>query len=230
MRRILVSPHLDDAVLSCFGALSTDAVVVTVFSDAPEDARLSDWDARCGATSSRELMARRRSEDDEALALTGARARRLAFREQAYGEPPPLTELSEALAAELSGADEVWLPAAIGGHPDHVRARAAGFAALAAAPTASVWLYAEYPYHQYLARALPSGDPVEALRDWYAERMGSDVKVTVQHLPASLIERKRAAVGCYASQLGALDATVGGRLLDADLLAAEYAWPLRAGR
>jgi LmbE family N-acetylglucosaminyl deacetylase len=224
LRRVVVSPHLDDAVLSCFAVLS-GATVVTVLSGGPDTAGvLSDWDAQCGTGSSRDLMATRRTEDLAALALAGAQAVHLPFREEHYGGTG--VEPAE-LAAELADATEIWLPAGIGGNHDHVRTRAAGFAAIAALPAAAVWLYAEYPYHQYLTRWTGSADPLAALATWFGERLGSAAVRPIAR-PAEATA-KRAAVACYATQLPPLQATIGGHLLDEDLLATEYAWLLRKG-
>ena len=65
---IVVSAHLDDAVLSCYSALGPSTSVVTVFAGLPPESVLSSWDAEGGATSSRERMAERREEDRRALA------------------------------------------------------------------------------------------------------------------------------------------------------------------
>jgi hypothetical protein len=48
---LVVSPHLDDAVLSCgrWLAAHPGTLVVTVFAGVPSNGnRLTDWDARCG--------------------------------------------------------------------------------------------------------------------------------------------------------------------------------------
>lgn len=223
MRRALVSPHLDDAVLSCFAALGPGSSVITVFTGGPDSDELhSTWDAGCGARSSRELMDRRRTEDLAACTAAGAHPVHLPFRQRHYGEDISTAELAAALAPELAGADEVWLPAGVGGHPDHVRARAAAFAALPA--HAAVWIYAEYPYHQHVTRWSGAPSPVAALAAWFAGQLGS---AAVPTAIAADPETKRAAVRCYASQLGSLQATVDGTLLDDGPLGAEYAWLAR---
>ena len=51
---VVVSPHLDDAVLSCgqLLAASREAIVLTVFSAGPDEgAPLTDWDRACGFVS-----------------------------------------------------------------------------------------------------------------------------------------------------------------------------------
>jgi LmbE family N-acetylglucosaminyl deacetylase len=230
-RRVLISPHLDDLALSCFGALTGGGEAVTVFTADPDaDGLLSEWDAQCGAASSRELMARRRSEDAAAMDLAGATSRHLGFAEQHHRSAPLVAaELTAALAGVLTGATEVWVPAAVFGNPDHAVVRSATFAALQASPVPRVWLYAEYPYHQYLSPGAPTA---AALADWFRQRVqtgASDARATpvVRSLDPQTADRKRRAVASYASQLAPLDRTLDGRLLDVDLLRDEFAWQLR---
>ena len=88
----VLSPHLDDAALSC-GALIFDASrvgcdiqVVTVFGGAPtlpiSESAKSFHDA-CGLSDER-AMHERSSEDDRALAVLGARSERLNLLEALY--------------------------------------------------------------------------------------------------------------------------------------------------
>jgi LmbE family N-acetylglucosaminyl deacetylase len=225
--KIVLSPHLDDLALSCFDALS-DAVAATVFTAGPDGPGvLSAWDAACGASSSRDLMAARRDEDRRALAATDVTVRHLGFAEDHYRAVPlDATALEGALADLFAGATEVWLPAAVHGNPDHSTVRRHAFAALRHVPVPTVWLYAEYPYHQYLAAGRSS--TVDALAEWFASRIRAGTAVpAVRALDDAALTRKRQAVGCYVSQLGPLNRTLGGRMLDDDLLRHEYAWRLR---
>jgi LmbE family N-acetylglucosaminyl deacetylase len=225
--KVLVSPHLDDVVLSCFGALP-GGLAATVFTAGPGGPGVrSAWDAACGASSSRDLMAIRRAEDLTALSQPGVTARHLAFAEDHYRDGPlDAAAVAAALAELFAGAAEVWLPAAVYGNPDHATVRRCGFAALKGTAVPTVWLYAEYPYHQYLTD--DGASTVDALAGWFAERVRSgSAGPAVRVLDDEALARKRHAVGCYASQLGPLGRTVGGRLLDDELLRHEYAWRLR---
>ena len=72
-RIVVVSPHLDDAVLGCGRFLSAHpgATVVTVFAGNPpkypEPMRM--WDVQSGFAPGDDVMETRRNEDDAALAL-----------------------------------------------------------------------------------------------------------------------------------------------------------------
>ncbi len=66
---LVLSPHLDDAALSC-GALLERAEPITVydvFTQRPEPEQLTDWDTRCGFTGSNEAMDARWAEEYEAF-------------------------------------------------------------------------------------------------------------------------------------------------------------------
>ena len=87
MAEVLLSPHLDDAVLSCWRALDRPepATVVNVFSSAPPaGAPVGWWDRITGASDSAARMREREAEDGEALAVAGARARDLRLLDHQY--------------------------------------------------------------------------------------------------------------------------------------------------
>ena len=99
---LVISPHLDDAVLSCGALLAAHrgAVVATVFAGVPRDPRQrTEWDARSGFADAAEALAARRAEDAAALAELGAAPRWLDFRDDQYGDPERVDELAAALGA-----------------------------------------------------------------------------------------------------------------------------------
>ena len=97
MRHVYLAPHLDDAVLSCGGAIhnhtaaGNEVQVVTVFAgEAGQDSALSGFareqHTQWGCLS--QPMRRRRAEDVEALAVLGAEARYLDYRDAMYRTGP----------------------------------------------------------------------------------------------------------------------------------------------
>lgn len=85
---LIVSPHFDDAVLSCWALLDrpdgpTD--VVTVCGGIPADG-LSNWDRQCGFHSGGEAATARREEDRRALAGHARTVWSLPVLDAAYGE------------------------------------------------------------------------------------------------------------------------------------------------
>ena len=120
-RRLIVSAHLDDALLSAWhGIVGGPATVVTVFAGVPKTSVAPAWDRACGYEDSTALMTQRRVEDAEAVESLGGRTVHLDFLDHQYREgPPPRQAILDALIALLTDGDtdydEVWLPAGIGG-------------------------------------------------------------------------------------------------------------------
>src|SRR4051794_35229184 len=84
-RKVVVSPHLDDAVLSCWHVLQDgEATVVTVFAGVPEPGTRGWWDRLTGSDDSAARMRERLREDDAALGLGGATPLRLDLLDEQY--------------------------------------------------------------------------------------------------------------------------------------------------
>jgi LmbE family N-acetylglucosaminyl deacetylase len=87
-RLIVVSPHLDDAVLGCGHLLAQrpGAVVITVFAGRPpRRERVTPWDAAAGFGPGDDVVGARRMEDRRALGALGARPLWLPFLDAQYG-------------------------------------------------------------------------------------------------------------------------------------------------
>ncbi len=147
----IVSPHLDDAVLSAWLVLRAHpgASVITCFAGTPSQPIDGAWDARTGVGGPAPAMARRQAEDVEALTREGARAVHLPLLDEQYrgadDEPLELLELLVTLLRrELAGGDQIWLPAGVGAHADHLLVAAAG--RLAVRTGQEVRVYADLPY------------------------------------------------------------------------------------
>ena len=215
---LVISPHWDDAVLSCWGLLSSgrELEVVNLFAGIPENARAGIWEAIIGVSEPADRARRRLEEDALALARAGREARNLPllddrYRRQAQAAAPGLGEIDRAVADRVHGASRVYVPAGIGAHPDHLLARRYGRALLAAGMP--VTLYAELPY------CIFHGWP--AWVDGVAGARGSDVDVDVywtsflkdvpelppladaevEHLDAGSAAAKRDAIDCYRTSI-----------------------------
>lgn len=147
---LLLSPHLDDAVLDCWSVLTADApvTVVNVFAGLPPAGTVTSWDRIVGAADSAELMRARHAEDREALALAGREPVALPFLEsqqRANRPEPSYAALDRAIAAAAPAASRVLAPMTLGTvHPDHRLLRGYALALLAAG--LPVTLYADAPY------------------------------------------------------------------------------------
>jgi hypothetical protein len=238
---VAVSPHLDDAALSASVRLhDVGATVLTVFSGMPASGlTVSLWDRVTGASSSAERQAERLAEDAVVMSLLSARGRYLDEREMQYrrAEPAPdVDQLARRIAEHLIGADEVWLPAAIGRHPDHVLARDAGLRAAKATSHSDVVLYADFPYViTYGWPSWVSGQPADPYLDseaWLAEQFAAaDLDAPVRSaevikLNPAQRSLKAEIIATYRTQASALDLTPAALARDPAKLDFELCWRL----
>jgi len=149
MRWIYLSPHFDDAVLSCGGLIfeqtrqGLQVEIWTIFAGDAPAGPLSPLALRChadwGIPDAHDLVSARREEDFAAASIVGAEIAHFGlpdciYRISADGEPlypdevfAPIhpfdqgldTDIAAALATELTPQDILVAPLAIGGHVDH---------------------------------------------------------------------------------------------------------------
>jgi len=207
-RRIVISPHLDDAVLSCWHVLEAGgATVVTVFTGAPDAGTTGWWDRLTGSSDSPARVRERRREDERAMSLAGVGYAHLDLQDEQYrrnGASPPVTA---ALAEHLDGADEVYAPLGFFFSGDHELVREAVLAL-----RANTRLYADLPHAGFWG--LPSwvsGEEGELDIDaaWRQRILEtgldpSALTASVHALDDDAYERKLAAVRCYETQFKAL--------------------------
>jgi LmbE family N-acetylglucosaminyl deacetylase len=212
---IYLSPHLDDAVLSCAGQIyqltqgGDSALIVTIMSGDPPGGRLTDfaqslhnrWQLAADAS------ARRREEDRAACHIVGADYCHLGLLDCIYRRDPatgkalydseealfgPLHPAEQALAETLAGrlaqlpdSERVFAPLTAGHHVDHQLTRLA----------AEIWrgsrllYYEDYPYAQS-----PQATPAELVQDgrW---------RSSVTELSGEALAARIEAIACYRSQL-----------------------------
>lgn len=211
---IFLSPHLDDAALSCGGQIAqatrsgAKVLVISVFTaDAPSgelSPLASELHAMWGAGEN--PFPERRREDRQSCAILGADCQHWNFSDAIYrrdGAGRWLYPSRQALFGKLDKADDLLVqelsrclaalsglavrgPMAIGGHVDHRLVRAA----LEAAALPGLELYEDYPYarsrkQRLLARGLSLG--------WSSRALA---------LSPEDLEAKVAAISAFASQLG----------------------------
>jgi len=213
---IFISPHLDDAILSCGGSVhqvtraGKPVLIVTVMAGNPPGGDLSPFAQSLHKRwqLAAEDVALRRMEDIEACVNLGAdwrhweipdciyrcskvNAEPLYGSEEAlFGEIDPsereLVDHLSALMRSLPDTDSLFIPLAVGHHVDHQLTRLA----------AESWLdpskftyYEEYPYSKsdsHLTAALGNA------RQWSSE---------IVHLETADIEARIRAIACYQSQI-----------------------------
>ncbi len=152
---LVISPHLDDAVMSC-GALMLahpGATVATVFAASPPTYTdpLNEHDTDCGFVPGQDTMAVRRDEDVRALAAVGATPRWLGLCQNSHVErAEPIVEPAGAVDALVELVAEMrptCVVAPMGlSHPDHQACHASALATRAGVdPMPWLW-YSDLPY------------------------------------------------------------------------------------
>lgn len=214
---VVVSTHLDDAVLSCFGIVAEASSVVTVFAGIPPAGALGEWDLKTGATDAAMRMRIRRREDEDALRETNARAVHLDLLEGQHTDaihvPPASPDaICRALAPHVDDADFVYAPVGLG-HPEHLLVRDA---VLTLRPDAT--LYADLPH------ALQVDPAFELMNALTSARQESE-----RLLSLSSHARKLDACHCYRTQLEPL-AALYGPLTTNSALRTEVLWSLPRSR
>jgi LmbE family N-acetylglucosaminyl deacetylase len=228
---VVVSTHLDDAVLSCYSVLSPGVTVVTVLAGLPPAGTLGPWDAAGGATDSAQRIEERRREDRSALQRSGASPVHLSFPDREYVAlrvcpRPTLETLTASLRGYLEDATVVFAPAAVStnsanpmrrlrrrGRSDH---RLVRDAVLKIRPDAT--LYADLPY------AL-SPDRGFVLPKELDRAVRSECR---RQLDANLVAEKLESVRCYATQLDQL-VELFGDFVNEDSLKLEVWWEAKSG-
>jgi LmbE family N-acetylglucosaminyl deacetylase len=213
-RVVVVSPHLDDAVLGCarFMAVHPGVTVVTVFAGNPESypEPMRIWDVQSGFGPGDDVMEARRREDRAALALLDAKPMHLDFVEYSYnpGDRPVAPEAAaEGLISALSLLEPTLVLAPFGlANPDHdVTHRACMLARERLGATLSWWCYEDSGYKH-----------IPGMLAW---RVSSLFRRKLWPTPVcppvdSDETRKQAAIACYPSQMLALedDWQIGAKL------------------
>jgi LmbE family N-acetylglucosaminyl deacetylase len=241
MAAAILSPHLDDAVLSCWHVLAQpgDVIVVNVFAGVPAStAALAWWDELTGARDSRQRARERVEEDRQALALAGRKPVNLAFLDDQYRDvEQPLAPVAAQIAGLLVPGVHVYAPAAFGGHADHTLVRAAGLELRRRGFVVS--LYAELPHatlHGWPAWVTGAGIATSAgLAAALWDRTLAETRVSPTMMPREVHAldphchaRKLEAVRAYVTQLEGLVGFVGRPLTDRETLGYEVVWNLPA--
>jgi LmbE family N-acetylglucosaminyl deacetylase len=221
---VIVSPHLDDAVLGCgrFMAAHPGATVVTVYAGAPDPYPdpMTHWDTLAGFTAGDDVLAARRAEDAAALARLDATPCWLDFVEHQYlpraawvGPEVTVEGIERALRALAPTA--VFLPFGLA-NPDHAATHDAGLAVRARFGEPSWFCYEDTGYKH-----------IPGLLAW---RISQLFRARIWPTPVAVRaddpeDRKRSALDCYPSQLRALEADWQ---LAPKLIAPEQIWRLAA--
>jgi LmbE family N-acetylglucosaminyl deacetylase len=214
---VVVSPHLDDAVLSASSVLAArpGSLIVSAFCNGPRAVDpLPEWD-RSSLTfaDGDDVIAARRAEDAAAAAVLGATTLHLDhwdghYRVPAYGyagwtDP---ADLARAVAADLlelaaRGDARTWVTPLGVWHADHQITAAACRQVAAARPDLEWLVYDDQPY------SAESSDDVDAA---IGRAGAAGFAVIASGAPANGYDRarKERALACYTSQQAALGSRI----------------------
>jgi LmbE family N-acetylglucosaminyl deacetylase len=205
----VVSPHLDDAALSCASYIAgyPGSWIVTAFAGGPQRvASISAWDAAGGFRSGDDVIRARRSEDGMAASALNAYSHHLDHWDKqyrgpnhGYGGPQRDGDITPEIAADIDELVDrldvdAWLIPLGLGHADHRITAAACFEVVLLRPNITWLVYEELPY--------AVNDPLEAMAvHANREREGFVFKSRDGAEQAPERSIKRRAINCYASQL-----------------------------
>ncbi len=219
---IFLSPHLDDAALSCGGLIAhlipngAEVLVITVFAGFPARREPSALAAQLHSHwgDPADPVVLRRNEDKKAIGLLGADWLHLHYPEAIYrfeepsflylrsgdlfGSPHPSDSAVVAQIAESvteichPGQTEIHAPLAIGNHVDHQLVRNAAFILLRR--SFRVTFYEDYPYVE-VPGALTMALEGTGVTRW---------REKVQDLEEDCLAQKTQAIARYASQMNEL--------------------------
>jgi len=226
---LFLSPHLDDAVSSCGGAIARavregdDAVLLTVFAGDTRGRKLppraARYHAKCGLTD----FWTRRWEDIEACELLGVGMVQLDFAEILYrydehGRPrcttrddlfSPLGPDDHALAAEVASVLEQWVrrlcptqvygPLGLGAHVDHVITNVALRRVMGRLNAAAPGLLL---YEEMPYAAIAEASPASATVP--LRRLSKMATPVIKQLTEHDWASKLRAIGAYRSQLASI--------------------------
>ncbi len=222
MTALVLSPHFDDAVLSCGNWLvhHPGTVVATVCSGAPGSGVAADpgWDALARFSTADEAAQARRAEDVAALSLLHAHQVGLGFLDGSFykdevGRPHERPEVGASFEDALALAvgelidelrPEVCLVPLGLLHPDHVATHRGALRCLHSRPETPAVLYLDLPYGIAIERA--AVDRIEALA-----ASGTAVTPLADAGPPP-VGTKLSAARCYRSQLPLLEGSFGDSL------------------
>ncbi|MFO1000107.1 MAG: PIG-L family deacetylase [Planctomycetaceae bacterium] len=217
MKCIFLSPHLDDAVLSCGGLIAelsskSTVEIWTPFCGAPwcgPYSNVAKWlHGVSGGKTGNRLANQRRKEDQTACKILGARFRHLKWYDAVYRKSGwkrflyPITcqseinyadeilvsSMTQQLQRVLAVDDVMFVPLSLGGHVDHRIVRAAA----ERTGHSQVIYYPEIPYLQRYPEQIATC--TQDLRSLACKLDVADVKIWTK------------AVACYQSQLSMLEA------------------------
>ena len=219
-RVVVLSPHLDDAILSCGGLLSALSgkcaiEVWTVFTEAPSlgpYSPLAKWlHQASGGISGSRLFKKRRQEDRNACEFLSVKHRHFGWHDAAYrkrwwkgflyssgrnlvwhrADTPLIARITTQLQTLLDADDLLFIPLGVGKHIDHLIAREAADNT----HHPKVCYYADVPYTQLFATDI--------------EEFAAGMELILEKVSQKDVSNWVEAARRYTSQIPMLEIAVG---------------------
>jgi hypothetical protein len=213
---VILSPHLDDAVFSCWHLLDQpQSRIITIFAGVPPASTSTLWDRLCGTSNSEAMMHTRLSENQATLQGTNATHYELDYLDNQYRKSAPeIAQIAEEVLnhapvtahffASLAGS-RLWQ------HPDHIIVRQVGEYLLLHGEKVS--FYADLPYMQMPAHPDNPENTDMAVRVRHARRAIAAISsAEVYELTPAQQLAKLKASKCYRTQYSMTNLVSGFRL------------------
>ena len=233
--RIVLSPHLDDAVSSLGGLLaksthsSNSPVIATIFTGIPKVVASTTWDMKSGFDNSTEAVTKRISENARAADILGAQVRNLGYLDGQYRISTATTSLENKITADImrllktydtsTSSMEIYGPAVFSGnvgHYDHTILHEAYMNVVAQYKPRGVvtfFIYEDFPYSK--EAGVPKTDLAKILRNDEPQFSYTPIYIP---LADDIASTKNSAIQAYTSQLKAM--TING----IDLVGSSLDW------
>ena len=211
MKSLILSPHFDDAVFSCWKqVIAHENQTLNIFSKIPKSGTHTIWDLICGDIDSNAMMQRRQLENK--IALAGFSNLGLDYLDKQYRKNNlPVKELVSVIKPYCSKYDQTICPiagSAIFKHPDHVLIRQVGVSIHHQG--GKVAFYPDIPY--MTLPNIPSATFLRQLERKTSALVGLNLQAHVCLLTDEELRTKIIASQAYKSQLAAVNLISGGRL------------------
>ena len=219
-KRVIISPHFDDAVLSAWSRITPNTTIVTVCAGIPDkETVVSSSDKKCGFDSAVTAALTRKEEDIKACNALEVKYVHLDFLDYPYARNKKTAAVETAFASVIEDVEEVYAPIGIGCHPDHLIARDAAIE-LCMKKGYELFLYADYPYAAEKDKCKERFD-----RDKIIEGINATLdNEEIVCIKSDDIRKKISAFKFYASQIAVLKSHYSELLDCPGILGTESFW------
>lgn len=211
---IILSPHLDDAVFSCWKTIkdSQELLIINVFAGIPKQGTATIWDRICGEKNSVKMINIRRQENELALNKTRATNIYLDFLDNQYRTKKNINkQVKKNINKYLNKKSKILFPLAISSnyrHPDHIFLRNIGLELLE--ENYDIVFYPDIPY-MFLPKNI-NNKHINKLINRAQGRLNLSVDIQVLKLTQLEQQSKRIAASKYSSQYKMTNIVSLGRL------------------